>query len=133
MMKNSLTKIPKPNPVQIMDGLKIVIEAYKENHRVAESEKTRRAQIQAYKEVELERIRSKREILEQYFEGIFSERKVVINKMFDTLDKGIETNNLELIQGSLSSIVDIAKESPLSGVQKLLSDYDNPEVKQITI
>lgn len=131
-MKNNII-IPKPNPAQVFDGLKIVAEAYRENHRVTEVETTKRGQIQAYKEVELERIRSQRKILEQYFEGVFAERKLMINLMFDALDKGIETNNLDLIQQSLGSVVAIAKESPLAGVKNLLSDYDNPEVEQITI
>lgn len=131
MKKNII--LPKPNPMQVMEGLKIVVEAHKENHRVTEIETTKRKQIQAYKEVELAKIKSQRKILEQYFEGIFSERKLMINGMFDALDKGIETNNLDLIQQCLGSVVAIAKESPLAGVQNLLSDYDNPEVEQITI
>jgi len=111
----------------------MLINVYKENYKVTEIETTKREEIQASKEIELEKIKSKRIILEQYFEGIFSERKLMINKMFDALDKGIETNNLELIQQSLGSIVAIAKESPLAGIQSLLSDYRNPNVQQITI
>lgn len=131
MKKNII--IPKQNPMQVIEGLKMVVEVHKENHRVTEIETTKRKQIQAYKEVELAKIKSQRKILEQYFEGIFSERKLMINGMFDALDKGIETNNLDLIQQSLGSVVAIAKESPLAGVQNLLIDYDNPEVKEIEI
>ncbi|HIP14001.1 MAG TPA: hypothetical protein EYG74_00750 [Sulfurimonas autotrophica] len=123
----------RPNPLQVVEGLKMLINVYKENYKVTEIETTKREEIQASKEIELEKIKSKRIILEQYFEGIFSERKLMINKMFDALDKGIETNNLELIQQSLGSIVAIAKESPLAGIQSLLSDYRNPNVQQITI
>ncbi len=125
--------IPTPNPLQTIDGLKIVLDAWKENHRVTEVETTKREQIQAYKEVELAKIKGQRKVLEQYFEGVFSERKLMINKMFDALDKGIETNNLELIQQSLGSVVAIAKESPLAGVKNLLSDFDNPDVEELTI
>jgi hypothetical protein len=53
--------------------------------------------------------------------------------MFDALDKGIESNNLELIQLSLGSIVEIAKDSPLKQVEKLRNDFHNPEVKEIEI
>ena len=127
------TILPKTNPMQVMDGLKIVVEAYKENHRVSEIETTKREQIQADKKVKLAKIKSQRKILEQYLEGIFSERKLMINKMFDALDKGIERDNSDLIQQSLGSVVDIARESPLAGVQNLLSDYENPEVEVITI
>lgn len=131
MKKNII--IPKPNPMQVMEGLKMIVKAHTENHTVTEIETTKREQIKAYKEKELAKIKSQRKILEQYFEKEFSERKLMINKTFDALDKGIETNNLDLIQQSLSSVVAIAKESPLAGVEKLLSDYNNPEVEQITI
>ncbi|MEA1954709.1 MAG: hypothetical protein U9O24_09995 [Campylobacterota bacterium] len=131
MIKNNIP-ITKSITMPI-EGVKMVVNAWKENHRVTEVETTKREHIQAYKEVELAKIKGQREVLEQYFEGVFSERKLMINKMFDALDKGIETDNIELIQQSLGAVVAIAKESPLAGVQNLLSDYDNPEVEQITI
>jgi hypothetical protein len=125
--------IPKPSPMLVKDGFKILFDTYKDNHRVTEVETTKRVEIQEYTKIELEKIKSQRKILEQHLEGIFSERKLMINGMFDALDKGIETNNLELIQLSLASVVDIAKESPLAGIQNMLNDYHNPDVKEITI
>jgi len=131
MKKNII--IPKPSPTQVFDALKIIVDAHKENQQVMEIEQTKRKAIEAQKEVELKKLKKQRKVLEQYLEETFSERKMVITKMFDVLDKGIDSNNLELIQQSLASIVAIAKESPLKGIQNLIQDFDNPNVDEIVI
>ncbi len=131
-MKNNLP-IPRPNPAQALEGLKILVLVWQENQKVQAVERARRTEIKANSKIELERIRSQRTILKKYLKNIFEERELMITGMFDALDKGIEMNNFELIQQSLGSIVAVAKESPLSGIKNLLSDYDNPDVEQITI
>ena len=123
----------KPSPTQALEGLKILVNAKSENHRVTQEEKTKRANIHALRDVEIERIQAQKDVLKSYLEGIFSERKYMIEEMFDKLDKGIENDNLELIQLSMSSIVSIAKESPLKQVESLISDFKNDDVKSITI
>jgi len=123
----------KPSPTQALDGLKMLLNAKNENHRVTEEEKTKRVNISAMRDVEIEKIQAQKEVLKTYLEGIFSERRYMIEEMFDKLDKGIENNNLELIQMSMSSIVSIAQESPLKQVESLMSDFKNDDVKSITI
>ena len=132
-MLKKILNITKPSPAQATQGINILIDAWKENKKIHEVETTKRADIQARKEVELERIQSQTKLLELYFENVFSERKQMISGMFDALDRGIETDNFDLTQQSLGSIVAIAKESPLAGIQSLVNDFHDPDVKQITI
>jgi len=134
-MKKVLTKINKlkPTPDQAFEGLKIFFEVVKENYKITQEETTKRESIKAQKEIKLEQIRTQREILENYFEKVFAERKEIFKKEFEILDKGLETNNLELIQISLSSIIDLAKESPLAQVKKTLDDFYNDDVNMIEI
>lgn len=132
LIKNNIDKV-KPSPTQAVDGAKMVYDAWVENVKIHEEEETKRVEIRARKEVDLERIRAQKAILENYLENTFSERKAVISGMFMALDKGIEANNNELIQQSLGAIVSIAKESPLAGIQSLVSDFNDPSVKSITI
>jgi len=131
-LMNMLGKI-KPSPQQALEGLKILLDIAKENHKTTEEETTKRHNITAMKEFEIEKIQAQKEVLKDYFEKIFSERKTNFDKMFDALDKGIENNNLELMQLALNSIVEIAKDSPLKQVEKLRNDFHNPEVKEIEI
>jgi len=129
-MKN-LLNVTKPSPKMVFDGLKIVVDAYKENQSTIERERTKRLAIDNASKIELEKIKSQRKVLETYFSGIFEERRYVIGEMFDRLDKSIDENNLEAMQMMLGSIVDYAKESPLNGVQALLNDFNDPNVKEI--
>ncbi len=108
-----------------------ILESINKYHETSERGKTDRAKIRAYKDIEIEKIKSQKDILEKYLDGIFIERKTIIEGSFKALDKAIESNNLELIQQTLSIVVTIAKESPLAGVQNLLSDFNNPNVKEI--
>lgn len=124
---------PSPTPEQAFAGLNKFLEVLQENHKITEVETTKRTEIESNRAIEIERIQAQKEILKTYFEGIFSERKYMIEQMFDKLDKGIENNNLELIQMSMSSIVSIAQESPLKQVQDLVDNFKNENVKSITI
>ena len=120
-------------PPQALEGLKIFVDVVKENHKTTEEEQTKRENISAMRDIEIEKIRVQKKTLKAYFDGIFSERKYMIEEMFDKLDKGIESNNLELIQMSMSSIVSIAQESPLKQVASLINDFNNDDVKSIAI
>ena len=135
MMKQAMSIFgkAKPSPTQALEGLKTFVDVVRENHRVTEEETTKRVDISAMRDIEVKKIRAQKEILQNYFDSIFSERRYVIEEMFDKLDKGIENNNLELIQMSMSSIVSIAQESPLKQVASLTNDFKNDEVKEIMI
>ena len=135
-MKNKLMSFfskSKPTPQQAFEGLKIFADTIKENHKVTEEETTKRDYISAMKEFEIKKIQAQKEVLKDYFEKTFTERRINFDKMFDALDKGIENNNLELIQLSLGSIVEIAKDSPLKQIEKLKNDFHNSKVREIEI
>jgi len=129
----SITRQLKITPLQAFEGIKTVVDVISKNQKVIREETTKRHNIAAIKEFEIEKIQVQKEVLKDYFEKIFAERKMIFENLFDKLDKGIENNNLELIQLSLSSIVEIAKDSPLNQVEKLRNDFHNPEVKEIEI
>ena len=135
MMKKAMSLFgkAKPSPSQALEGLKIFAEVVRENHQVTEEETTKRINISAMKKMEIKKIQTQKKILKTYFEGIFSERRYMIEEMFDKLDKGIENNNLELIQMSMNSIVSIAQESPLKQVASLMNDFKNDDIKSISI
>lgn len=123
----------KPSQAQVIDGFITAYVYYNENKKTKETETTKRCEIKARKEVDLEIIRNQTEIIESYLENIFSDRKIMISGMFIILDKAIESNNQELIQQSLASIVAIAKESPLAGIHNLVSDFNDQGIKKISI
>jgi len=124
--------IPSMTLEESIEGLKIIVEAFKENNRVVNEEQTKREEIRAQKEVYIEEIRTKKEILLDYFDNIFRERREIYQKFFKALDKGIEKENIELIQYATNAIVTIAMDSPLKDLQKFQKDNKiGKEVKKI--
>jgi hypothetical protein len=121
----------KPTPEQALKGLKEVYTLARRNSEIIETERTKRKAIEAQERMEIEKIRAQKELLREYFGEAFKERRENFDKLFDALDKGIESNNLELIAGTLGAIVDIAKSSPIKHLQKMKDDFNNPDIKEI--
>ncbi|MRJ03067.1 MAG: hypothetical protein C6I05_06400 [Epsilonproteobacteria bacterium] len=105
----------------------------KENHRVSEEERTKRKEIKKRAEVAIEEIRSRRETMESYFTKAFSERRVIFERYFQLLDEGLAQDNLQLIEMSLSAILDLAKNSPLKEIQRVQRDFYDPNVRVIEL
>ena len=123
-------KIPAMKAADALEGLKALVEAQKENHRVTEEQKTIREGIIAQKEVAIEEIKAKKEILSMYFDNIFEERRKNYQKFFEMIDKGIEDNNIELLQLATNMIVNIALDSPLKELKKF--QLDNTLGEEVT-
>jgi hypothetical protein len=129
----NIFKKTKPSPDQALDGLKTLFEVIQENHRVTETETTKRAEISAIRDIEIEKIQAQKEVIKDYFEKTFSERDKSFDMMFKALDKGLETGNLEIVANSLHYIVDLAKTSPLKDGPTFAKALKDPNVKEIEI
>jgi hypothetical protein len=130
--KKAAKNIPPMKAAEALDGFKALVEASKDNHRITEEEITKRKKIKAEKEISIEEIRAKKEILLNYFDNVFRERREIYQGFFERLDKGIETGNMELIQIAASSIVNVALDSPLKDLQKFqMNNSIGKEVEKI--
>lgn len=128
----ALTAIPSAIPVHAAGSvMSRLIETHHEYKKLAAQEKTRREAINAWKDVRLADLKNQKEILRQYLEETFKERKQMIDGLFEALDKGIENNNPELINVAIGGIVNIASQSPLQQVDKLMFAMRNDDVKVI--
>lgn len=114
-----------------LSAIEMLITSHKEYKIIAEQERTKRQAIQAWKETRLAQIQSQKEILQNYLEYTFAERKLSISKMFDALDVAIQSNNLEMINVAIGSIVGIIQTSPLKQVDSLMVGLNDDNVKHI--
>lgn len=117
-----------------LDGftaLNDIVEAAQEYFTLHETESTKRAQIAAAEKAEVARIKAAENVLREYFQQIFAERRANFDALFGTLDKAIAEGDGTTVNAVLGSIVDIAKTSPiaelgdLTQVRELLRDPDN--------
>ncbi|NPA56153.1 MAG: hypothetical protein GXO19_00305 [Epsilonproteobacteria bacterium] len=137
-MKTSPSSISSPvkgegASLAVVEVITTLFDMIKENHRVSEEERTKRKEIKKRAEVAIEEIRSRRETMESYFTKAFSERRVIFERYFQLLDEGLAQDNLQLIEMSLSAILDLAKNSPLKEIQRVQRDFYDPNVRVIEL
>lgn len=121
----------KAVPTAAHDALSLMINAYSEYKKVAAQEETKREAITAWKEARLAELNNQKEILHSYLEHSFKERRHMIDGLFETLDKGIQANDANIITNAMSGIINIAKESPLQQVDKLMLALQDKDTKVI--
>lgn len=97
-------------------ALNTIITSYLEYKQVVAQEKTKREQIRAWRDVELERIRAQEELFLTYLDRVFDERRANFAKFFEVLDHAIETENVGVITATLDSITTLAKTSPFKDI-----------------
>ncbi len=113
------------------DAGEMMFGAYKDYQRLSLEENTKRVNIQAEKEVAIAKIQAQKDLLKSYLEHTFGERRQVIQETFKTLDKALESNNMDVVSQAMESIQNIVKETPLKQVDKLLQLANNPNVEAI--
>lgn len=138
MKTQTVTKVAgasmaKASPLQLVEGMKAMADAYKEWNRITEQEQTKRQAIDAWKQCQLKKLNDQREMMELYFQKTYAERAQNFSELFARLDKGIELGDPTLVAGCLQGIVDIAKTSPLAGVKEIFQALDDPNVNEIVI
>lgn len=113
------------------EAFDILVSSHYEYKKIAEEEKTKRASIEAWREVNVGKIQHQTEILKSYLENTFSERRYAIDEMFDRLDVAMQTGNMDLMSAAMGGIVSIVKSSPLQEVEKLMMDLQDDNVEYI--
>ena len=126
------TKVPTAIPLEAAtSSFTRILEAHNEYKKIAAQEKTKREAIGAWKDVRLKELKNQQEILRLYLENTFRERREMIDGLFNALDKGIEAGNINVIDTAINGIVNIAKDSPLQQIDKLILSLKNDDVKVI--
>lgn len=116
---------------EIKDAYQGLLDSFNQYQEIKQRELTNREAIRANRDIELARIKGQKELLELYLREIFKERRAMLDHMFKSLDKGLETGNMDIIGASLHSILSIAKESPLTQARQIMVDMKNPDIKSI--
>ena len=131
-VKRITSNLPlKVNPLMALDAISKLVEAHHHYHVTVQVEKTKRTLSEDRKKVDIKKIETQREFLKNYLNSTFKERRHVIDEMFTRLDIGIETDNIELMNQAVESIVSIVKTSPLAEAKEVLSALNDPSVNQI--
>ena len=109
------------SPTQAISVLQTLIKTYEEVHRIDESEKTKRKDIERQRQVALAQIGAQKDILIKYLNCSFSERKRVFNKIFRVVDDAISKRDNEQLALGLKTMNEIAASSPFGPLKEIMS------------
>ena len=117
------------SPTDALAALNNVIEAGREYFKLREEHRTKRAQIDAYRALETDRIRAAEQVLGDYFDHVFRERAANFHEMWARLDAAAEAGDDDTVRNMLGGIVSLAQTSPLSALADLpalRAAFDDP-------
>ena len=90
-----------------------VIREYVNYRRIVEEQKTERERIVAERTRAVKAIEAEKEVILDYFERRFKERKEALSGLFNILHDGIVNKNDNAVDKALEGIVGIVKDNPL--------------------
>jgi ribonucleotide reductase alpha subunit len=120
MSSKKVTTVVKEfiNPVECLQQM---VSAYTEYKIIAEQEKTKRREIEAWEKETITKINAQRELLMAYLDRSFDERAENFRALFAVVDNAIASGNNEQLALTLNSITEIAKSSPFKDLANLAS------------
>jgi hypothetical protein len=89
------------------------------------------SKVNAARDVALEAIRHKHDLYRQAFDQLFAERRAVIQKHFEVLDRGMATNDQAVILGALEGLGQIVAKSPFTDLKLLANALEGGETIEI--
>lgn len=96
-----------------------LINLTRELKHIHETESTKRDKLRTYRETEVLRIKESEKALRDYFDRIFEERRETHQRLFNSLDRALESGDVAAIQTVVGGIVEVARTSPLVNVGNL--------------
>lgn len=123
--------IPKTSPDIAFQAFKMLADTHHEYRMTVQAETTKREAIHAWRDANVGKVEQQTEFLKVYLAETFKERRHSIDEMFERLDKGIESGNMDLVNLAMESITSIVKSSPLKEAEKIIQAMNDPKVESI--
>ncbi|MGI2907596.1 hypothetical protein [Tolypothrix sp. VBCCA 56010] len=117
--------------LNLAESIQQMVSAYTDYLKIAEQEKTKRREIDAWEKEAIAKINTQRDLLMAYLDRSFDERAENFRALFKVVDSAIASNNNQQLALTLNSITEIAKSSPfkelanLTSVRAALDDPDH--------
>jgi hypothetical protein len=118
--KTDLTRMISKVPAIPMDPTAVlrVVEQYLDYAKCREQEITKRVAVSAWRDTEVERIRSEKKVMLAYLKREYRDRAKVYDLAFAALDKGIDSGSPEAIQAACTIISQQIATNPFLSLQE---------------
>lgn len=110
LIKNGKQAIRTVNPLDAVENISKHITEWK---RVQETERTKRTEIDAKRDIIVSNIQAERDTFIEMLKVSYKEREYVYKNLFDRLDAALETGQIEIAQLALSGIVEQIRTNPM--------------------
>jgi hypothetical protein len=131
--KAVLSNMPTNHTAAASNSFNMLVGAWRDYKTVQAVETTKRAQIQADKEVAIKAIEEQSALLRNYFEHVFAERKSIIQNNFALLEQALAQDNLQMASLAMDSINQLVQQSPLAQAKTMIASLTDTSVKHIEI
>jgi hypothetical protein len=118
-LEGMVSSLVAGNPEEAKEVLNNLVSMAGEVQKFTEVQKTKRKQIEADRDIIVEKIKSHKELLLSYLEKSFDERKDNFAKLFSVVDGAIENNNMQQLALGLDSINKLADSSPFKALASI--------------
>ncbi len=102
------------------------IKAAQEYLREHDAEETRREYIRAHRNVLVTALNNERDLLLDYFDKRFAERRVALAEFFELMHKAVDNKNTDELQTALAGILGILKDNPLGELAEFRKNWKDP-------
>lgn len=119
--KDKLSGCSLGSPAEVLSTIKAYAEAATDAVKFCEVQETKREEIRANRDARIKQLEAQRDIILNYLDRSFDERRYLFEKHFKIVDHALMTGNTEELTLSLQTINDLAKSSPF----KALADLGN--------
>ncbi|BDA80180.1 hypothetical protein LPTSP3_g31100 [Leptospira kobayashii] len=113
--KEIMKKIPDLPTADVTKAFSQFLEYKKESEITARKLK----RLEVARETLLKDIDKKYDFYHRLFSAVFEERKQSIDKFFEIINRGIKTNDRELISMGLQNLSNVVSSSPFSNISEL--------------
>ncbi|QSQ14171.1 hypothetical protein [Myxococcus landrumensis] len=97
----------------VLTGIKVVAECVRD----IEKERTEQVRLREQARMDVERIHAMRDVLMDYLDRSFDERRENFRQLFERLDTAIASDNAGIAAAVLESVVKLADASPFKALQ----------------
>jgi len=129
-LQNGFSNVSASNPTEALQALTVFVEATNETIKFVKMQETKQTQILADRDKKIAQIEATKEILKEYLDKTFDERKDAFNKYFEVVDAALEKGDTAVLSKALDSINSLATSSPfkdLSNMQTFTTLMSNNE------
>ena len=95
--------------------------------KIHQAEETQREYIRARRDALVTALNNERDLLLDYFDRRFNERRSALEEFFSLLHHAVDSGNIDELQAALTGILGILKDNPLGDLAEFRGNWSNPD------